>query len=150
MRYHLLTDNARLFPYITVVVLLFAASIIDIRERRIPDKLVLAGAAGGLAFVLINPQIDLLNSLMGGVTAGVVLLLVYYITRGGIGLGDVKLFGCSGIYLGFENTVSAMLISAVLAGLFSLSLICINRDNKKREIPYAPFILAAVLAVIIF
>ena len=110
----------------------------------------LAGAAGGLAFVLINSQIDLLNSLMGGVTAGVVLLLVYYITRGGIGLGDVKLFGCSGIYLGFENTVSAMLISAVLAGLFSLSLICINRDNKKREIPYAPFILAAVLAVIIF
>jgi leader peptidase (prepilin peptidase)/N-methyltransferase len=136
--------------YFMVIVLLIAASIIDIRERRIPDKLVLTGTAAGLGFSLLDPQIELSTSLMGGMTAGLVLLLVHYITKGSLGLGDVKLFGCSGIYLGFEGIVSAMLISTVLSGFFSLILICINRDNKKREIPFAPFILAGVLIVIIF
>jgi len=137
------------FPYLAIVILLAAAAIIDIRKKRIPDKLVLAGTVAGLAFVLIDPQREFLNSILGGVTAGLVLLLIHYITKGGLGLGDVKLFGCSGIFLGFESTVSAMLISAILSGLFSMVLICLNPDNKKREIPFAPFILAGVLAVII-
>lgn len=87
---------------------------------------------------------------MGGMTAGLVLFLIYCITNGGLGLGDVKLFGCVGIYLGFFSTVSAMLMATVLSGLYSLVLICINRGNKKREIPFAPFILAGALAAIIF
>ena len=136
-------------PYLTIIILLAAAAIIDIRKKRIPDKLVLAGTVAGLAFVLIDPQREFLSSILGGATAGLVLLLIHYITKGGLGLGDVKLFGCSGIFLGLEGTVSAMLISAVLSGLFSMVLICLNPDNKKSEIPFAPFILAGVLAVII-
>jgi prepilin signal peptidase PulO-like enzyme (type II secretory pathway) len=145
-----LTDNIRLISYVAVIALLSAAAIIDIKERRIPDKLVLAGVAAGLVFSLLDMNSGFLNSLMGGVTTGLVLILIYYITKGGLGLGDVKLFVCTGIYLGLEGTVSAMLIAAVLSGLFSLGLICINRDNKKREIPFAPFILAGALVAIIF
>lgn len=146
----ILTYNIRLLSYFAVIAFLIAAAIIDIRERRIPDKLVLAGVTIGLVFSLFDPNRDIFSSLIGGTTAGLVLLLIYYITKGGLGLGDVKLFGCIGIYLGFESTVSAMLISAVLSGLYSLVLICINSDNKKRELPFAPFILAGVLAAIVF
>ncbi len=135
--------------YLAVVVLLTAAAIIDIKERRIPDKLVSAGAAIGLIFSLFDPTGGFLDRLIGGATAGLVLLLIYYITKGGLGLGDVKLFGCAGIYLGLESTVSAMLIAAVTSGLFGLVLICINRDNKKRELPFAPFILVGVLTAVI-
>lgn len=146
----ILTENSRVLSYLAVIVLLTVAAIIDVRERRIPDKLVMTGAAAGLVFSLFDLSGGILNRLMGGVTAGLVLFFIYYITKGGIGLGDVKLFGCAGIYLGIGNTVSAMLIAAVLSGLFSLILICINRDNKKRELPFAPFILAGVLASIVF
>ena len=146
----ILTDNARELSYFAVIALLILAAIIDVREYRIPDKLVVVGAVVGLTFSLFDPPRGFLNSLIGGVAAGIVLLLIYYITKGGLGLGDVKLFGCVGFYLGIESTVSAMLIAAVLSGLFSLVLICINRDNKKREIPFAPFILAGTLAAIMF
>lgn len=146
----ILTDNARGLSYFAVIALLIAAAIIDVKEYRIPDKLVVAGAAVGLAFSLFDPPRGFLNSIIGGATAELVSLLIYYISKGGLGLGDVKLFGCVGIYLGIEGTVSAMLIAAVLSGLFSLVLICINRDNKKREIPFAPFILAGTLASIMF
>ncbi|KUO69934.1 MAG: hypothetical protein APF77_17480 [Clostridia bacterium BRH_c25] len=142
--------NIMLLSQFTLAAMLITAAIVDIRERRIPDKLVLIGAAAGLVFSMLDPQRGLLDSAMGGMTAGLVLLLIHYITKGGLGLGDVKLFGCSGIYLGLESTVSAMVAASVLSGLYSLILICINRDNKKREIPFAPFILAGVLVAILF
>lgn len=135
--------------YIVVFAILITASIIDIKERRIPDNLIIAGVVVGLTLTLYNTEHGLMDGLMGGMTAGLVLLLIFYITKGGLGLGDVKLFGCIGVYLGLESTVSAMLIAAFLSGLFSLVLICINRDNKKREIPFAPFIMAGTLAAII-
>lgn len=134
--------------YIVVFAILITASIIDIKERRIPDNLIIAGLVIGLTLALYNTEHSLTDGLMAGVTAGLVLLLISYITKGGIGLGDVKLFGCAGVYLGLESTVSAMLIAAVLSGLFSFVLICISPDNKKREIPFAPFIMVGALAAV--
>lgn len=142
--------SIRLLSYFTVIAMLAAAAIIDISTRRIPDRLVLAGAAAGMFFLLFDTYRGLLNGLMGGITAGLVLLVVHNITKDGLGLGDVKLFGCTGIYLGLEGAVSAMVTAAVLSGLYSLILICINRDNKNREIPFAPFILAGALGAMLF
>ncbi|MHB1394034.1 MAG: prepilin peptidase [Clostridia bacterium] len=141
-------SNINIASYLVVFAILITASIIDIKERRIPDNLIIAGVAIGLALAFHNPEQGFLDGLIGGMTAGLILLLISHITKGGLGLGDVKLFGCIGIYLGLESTVSAMLIAAILSGLFSLILICINRDNKKREIPFAPFIMAGALAAV--
>lgn len=135
--------------YAITFCILTAAAITDIRERIIPDSLIIAGAAIGLTLKLYGPMEVFFDGLLGGLTAGSVLLLIYYIAKGGLGLGDVKLFGCTGIYLGFESIISAMLISALLSGLFSLVLICMSRNNKKREIPFAPFILAGALAAVL-
>ena len=143
------TSNINIASYLVVFAILITASIIDIRVGRIPDKLIIAGAAIGLILSLFNPEHGLLQGLMTGTVAGLVMLLVSWITKGGLGLGDVKLFGCIGIYLGLESIASAMLISAILSGFFSLVLLCINRDNKKREIPFAPFIMVGTLAAII-
>lgn len=136
-----------LTQFMAVAILSFA-SIFDIRERRIPDWLVSAGAAAGLVLSAFGPERRLQESLLGGITAGSVLLLLYFASKGGLGLGDVKLFGCAGIYLGPEGAVSAMAAASMLSGLYGLILICISRGNKKREIPFAPFILAGALAAI--
>lgn len=145
----IIIDNIRLVSYPAIIALLIAAAIIDIKEHRIPDILVFFGAAAGLAFSLFDFRRGLWGGFIGGITAGLVLLLIYYIAKGGLGMGDVKLFGCVGIYLGFPDTVSAMLIASILSGLFSLVLICVKRVNRKLELPFAPFILIGVLAVII-
>ncbi len=132
------------------VTILILAAIIDIRTLRIPDRLVLAGAAVGLALALLDDGRGLSGSLLGGITAGTVMFLLHKITRGGLGLGDAKLFACMGIYLGMEDTLSAMVAAGVLSGIYSLILICISSENKKRELPFAPFILAGSLGVIFF
>lgn len=141
-------ENIKLLTYFTVTALLIAAAIIDIKERRIPDILVLIGTAAGLFFSLLDPNRKFLVSLAGGAAAVLLLLLVYYTAKGGLGLGDVKLFGCIGTYLELADTVSVMLIAAVLSGIFSLVLICIKRVSKRQELPFAPFILMGVLIAV--
>jgi Flp pilus assembly protein protease CpaA len=141
--------NRELLSFAAVTFLLIAAAVIDIRERRIPDSLILAGVATGIILSLLEKDKGLLKGLLGGAAVGALLLLIYYLSKGGLGLGDVKLFGCTGIYLGFERTMSVMLIAAVLSGLFGLALVCINRKNRKSELPFAPFILAGALVEII-
>ncbi len=136
--------------YIAVISMLMTASVIDIRERYIPDALVLAGASGGIVLALLDIGKGLTSCLIGGMTAVLVLMFIHFVTKGSLGLGDVKLFGCTGIYIGFELTAAAMVIASVLSGLYSLILVLINRENKKREIPFAPFILAGTLAAILF
>lgn len=144
------TNITAVFQYLSVFAILAAAAIIDIRKSIIPDRLVFTGAAAGLILKLFNTRNGFLDGLIGGMTAGLVLLLVYHITKGGLGLGDVKLFGCIGVYLGFEKTFSAMFIACMLSGLLSMVLICLSRDNKKREIPFAPFVLAGAIMAVVF
>lgn len=141
--------NINIASYLVIFAVLVTAAIIDIKEHIIPDNLIITGVIIGLTLSLYNPQHGFLDGFIGGMTAGLILLVISYITKGGLGLGDVKLFVCIGIYLGLEDTASAMLISAVLSGLFSLVLISVSSDNKKLEIPFAPFILAGALAAVI-
>lgn len=145
-----LTGNNRLLQYFTVISLLIAASVFDVREYRIPNNLVRAGAAIGLFFSLFDTEGGFVGSIIGGTAAVIVLLLIHYITKGGLGLGDVKLFGCVGIYLGVSRTFTAIITAAIISGLFSLVLIFLNHDNRKREIPFAPFILVGTFSAIIF
>lgn len=142
--------NAGNVSNITLVAFAALAAFIDIRTRRIPDRLVLAAAAAGIVFLYVDGNGGWMDSLLGGAAAGLILLLVHWLTRGGLGLGDVKLFGCSGIYLGLEDVLSAMMIAVVLSGICSLVLICINRENRKRELPFAPFILSGILGAVFF
>ncbi|HWR61221.1 MAG TPA: A24 family peptidase [Clostridia bacterium] len=143
-----MSHSAGILSNITAVAVVAAAAFIDIRTRRIPDRLVLAATAAGLFFLFAGQGRGWPDGLLGGFTAGLVMLLVHRITGDGLGLGDVKLFGCTGIYLGLEGVLSAMVTAVVLSGVYSVILVCISRDNKKREIPFAPFILAGTLGAI--
>lgn len=131
--------------YIVAFAVLAGAAFIDIRERRIPDRLIIAGIAAGIAVRLLGPQGGITDGIIGGISAFAVLLAVHLVTRGSLGLGDVKLMGCIGFCLGVERVFSILLVSVILIGLYGLVLVCIDRENRSRELPFAPFLLAGTL-----
>lgn len=133
---------------ITVVIMLIIAAIVDIRTRRIPDLLILSFAAAGLLYIFFDVYRELPEGLLGALIAFFSMFLAYKASGGGLGFGDVKLFGCTGLYLGLEDTLAAMLASVIFCGFISLVLIGINRENRKRELPFAPFMLAGTLAAL--
>jgi len=140
-----------------LIVFGYIASVFDIREKRIPNGLVLAMLAGWV--ITIVPQlfydtepalIVLRDALLGCVICGGLLLLVYYISKKGLGGGDVKFMAAAGLYLGFQGVLPAMLYGSILAGLTGVTLILIKKIGRKDSIPLAPFLYVGILITVFF
>ena len=62
------------------------------------------------------------------------------LTRGGMGMGDVKLAFFTGFALGLTFGVNALLLTAIGGGIIAVVLIVLRLRNRHDPIPYAPFI----------
>ena len=132
--------NLAVIQAVTFIILLFAASICDLKNREIPDWL--NGAIALTALLSFTPW----NLL--GVLTGLPFLIAAMIC-GGMGGGDIKLMAASGLVLGLPGGIAATIL-----GLLSMLPVCgivtlIRRLRGKREkIPYplGPFLAAGCLA----
>jgi Flp pilus assembly protein protease CpaA len=140
---------------IVIVIFGYIAAVNDIKTKKIANKLVLAMLAGwGVILALqVFTQIDeavriLVISALGFAVAGGLFLLVYVISRKGLGGGDVKFMAVAGLYLGVFGVIPAMLYGTVLAGLTGLVLILMKKITRKGTIPLAPFLYVGILITV--
>ena len=141
--------------------ILIALTIIDLRTWLLPDKLNLSLAVTGIAFhVATNFDILPPHDLLFGALLGAGLL--YIIRMGGnayykqesLGLGDVKLLGAAGLWLGLEGTILAIVLGAaagVVHGIiYAIYLSVKNKTGfslKRLMMPAGPgFCVGIVLA----
>ena len=112
--------------------LLAVASLCDVRTRRIPNALVLAGVAAGLMLNALGAGgLGLFNAAQpgglgllragAGLLVGVGLLLPLYLVRG-MGAGDVKLMGMVGVFLGPLSVIDAALMTLVAGGVLAAAV----------------------------
>jgi prepilin peptidase CpaA len=90
----------------------------DLRERRIPNGLTLAGAAVALGLRLGLGWGPAASGVAGSGFAVAVALVPF--TLGLLGGGDVKLLGAVGAFLGTERLVGALLLTAVAGAVLAL------------------------------
>ena len=136
-----------------LVVLAWKLSAADIRTRRLPDRLVLpaypvsALLLGAAALTAGEPG-RLVSMALGGVLLLFGYVLLRFASPAGLGLGDVKLAGVLGLYLGFAG-FSYLLAGAaagfVLGGMWGLILVASRRGTGKTRIAFGPFMLAGAL-----
>jgi len=138
-----------------LIILSYAAMVFDINTKRIPNALVLAMIAGWLLLVIPMIFIDMENglniltdSIYGLLVGGGLFLLVYLISRRGLGGGDVKFMAAAGLYLGFSETIPAILYGTVLAALTGLVLIILKKIGRKDTMPLAPFLFAGIIITV--
>lgn len=145
-RYHFST---RFFSNTILTSILLVIAIIDIRTKIIPDRLVLSGMFLGGITTLLNNEISILSGLIGLIICGGIIAVISITTKGAVGMGDAKLLGCIGIFLGIQNTLGVMLISTMLSGLAGLFLLAFRIANIKTTLPFAPFISVAAIFMMI-
>ena len=145
-------------PGEVVVLAFFAAvlvvlAVIDIRTRRLPNRIVIPSAAAVLlAQIAVAPD-HALEWILAALGAFLLLLLAHLAYPAGLGLGDVKLALLLGAALGWA-VAGALAIGFVAAALAGLALIARDGWNaRKRTIPLGPFlavggVLAAVSALV--
>jgi len=91
----------------------------DVRYRRIPNKLVLAILIGGLALhILFGGYHGLLLSL-GGFAFAFAIMFFFHVF-GTLGAGDVKLFGAIGAVGGVSLVLPTLLVVALTGGVLAI------------------------------
>jgi leader peptidase (prepilin peptidase)/N-methyltransferase len=142
-------------------------TVIDVRQHRLPDRIVFPSYAvagvlllGAVAIHAVAgaPAAAAASGAEAGlfgvpglrvVAGGAALWLFYFLLRAlyppGMGFGDVKLAGVLGMYLGFlgwPHVLAGTFAAFLLGGLWSLGLLVSRRGTLKSSIPFGPFMLA--------
>ncbi len=147
-----------LLAFILLAVLGVQLARIDFSLHLLPNPLVLFVFLGGLgmfvASVFAESQwTSLLRALAGAAILFVIYLILALISPGAIGMGDVKLAGPVGLYLGYLGWTQLLyggLLGFVLNGVVALLVVRGNRAERASEVAHGPSMLAAAAGVALF
>jgi leader peptidase (prepilin peptidase)/N-methyltransferase len=141
--------------------LLAALSVIDLRVRLLPNRLVAPFALLGVAFHLLTGFAFLtpFSMLLGGALGFGLLWLVRRIANSiykqdALGLGDVKLIGAAGLWLGIDLIMLAISLGAFFAALHGVGVALYEAAKTKTrpsfrrlQIPAGPGFAAGILVI---
>ena len=109
-----------------LLILLVIAVIFDLKERRIPNWLILSGVVMAFTYQGYIEGYSGLWSCFQGLAIGMALLFIPF-AMGGIGAGDVKLLGMIGALKGSTFVIGSFLWVAVWGGLIAVVILIIHK-----------------------
>jgi leader peptidase (prepilin peptidase)/N-methyltransferase len=122
------------------VACLVALASIDLDHRLLPNKIVYPMALYGVVATLVVEQDDLVEHLAAGAGVFVFLLVTVLAYPRGMGMGDVKLGGAMGLYLGL-SVIPAIFVAFLSGSLVGLGMIA--REGaaaRKKAVPFGVFL----------
>ncbi len=133
--------------YSLVFIVIF---VIDLDHGLILNKVVYPASAFALATVPWRSDITLSDSLIGGAVGLFLLALPAFISRQGMGMGDVKMAGLMGLATGFPVVLVALFLGIVSGGLVAAGLILSGQKGRKDRIPFGPFLAVGALVALLW
>ena len=131
----------RVWLGVALMLLLVPITLIDLDHRIIPNKLTLIGAVVAPLLLLAFDPGELPEHLAWGAGAGGVFFLIVMIAPRGMGMGDAKLAGVLGLFLG--RAVAPAVLVALLVGSVVGAAIMARRgvaEGRKTKVPFGPFL----------
>ena len=124
-----------------LVTALVPLTLIDLDVRRLPDAITAPAAVAALAAGLAFDIDGVPEQLIAGVVALGLFLLAAVMKPGGMGMGDVKLVGVLGLYLGraVAPAIFIALILGVVVGGVIMSRVGVA-TGRKQTVPFGPFL----------
>ena len=122
------------------VACLIALAGIDLDHKLLPNKIVYPMAVYGVVASALVDSGDLVEHLAAGAGAFVFLLLAVLAYPAGMGMGDVKLGGAMGVYLGV-SIIPGMLVAFLTGTVFGLAIIAREgAQARKKAVPFGIFL----------
>ncbi len=142
-----------LFAFALLTSALVSQSIVDAATHRLSRRITLSTIMLGApllvvaAFIRENPGRLVVSFFCSGLLFFAFLLL-WAVSRGGIGGGDVRLAIVIGMYLGWlgaSYVLVAVLVASVLAGLVALLLLISRRATRTTRLAFGPYLALGTL-----
>lgn len=132
------------------------AALTDYKRGRIPNTLIVTGLVSRAAIYIAELFVAeeyfkdiIINDIAGFAIGFVMLFVIAVITKGGIGFGDVKLFGVIGLMVGSGGVFALLFLSLLFSSIVSVILILIRKKTLKSSVPMAPFIYVGFAVAVI-
>jgi leader peptidase (prepilin peptidase)/N-methyltransferase len=136
---------------------LFLASLVDLDHRMIPDRCSLGGVAAGLLCCLLVPSLmgehvpllalrdSVMGSVVGAGTLGLVALVGgWTVQKEAMGLGDIKLMGAIGAFLGWHCVFWVLPVSSMVSCLLLIKMVV--RPTVDTAFSFGPFLAIGALS----
>ena len=150
--YGLHIDSVLAFAFFLALLIIFFT---DLNEYIIPNAItyslsIIGILAAQFSFSVFN--ISLIESLLGGLISGSILLLtskIYLLVRKkeGMGMGDVKMIAMIGFWMGLENTFLVLIASSLLGSIIGIGLIQLKKIETTQYIPFGTFLSLGAIVV---
>lgn len=136
--------------------LLVILAFIDQKERVIPNSVLKTAVFLRGAFFLFEiaagaPEAakELVDAAWGALLLGGLFLLVSLLVKGGLGMGDVKLFGVMTLYQGLWGAAASLFAGLSASCLYALALLLSKARSRTDSFPLLPvFAPGAILAIL--
>jgi leader peptidase (prepilin peptidase)/N-methyltransferase len=126
---------------------LLVVLFIDFDFQVIPDAITLPGTLLGLLIALWSP-LPVRDALIGVAAGGGGLLLLAEgyrraAHREGLGMGDVKLMGMVGAFVGWQGVLVTLILGSLAGSLIGGVLIASRRGTRHTALPFGSFLAPA-------
>lgn len=134
-------DTIRIVLGLLLVTTLVPVTLIDLDTRRIPNAITLPSAIAALAAGLALDMDFVPEQLIAGAAAFAFFFIAAYLYPRGMGMGDVKLAGVLGLYLGraVAPAIFIALITGVVVGVIIIARVG-QAAGRKTAVPFGPFL----------
>ena len=142
-------------PLISLAYFGVQLSIIDFKSHRLPNRLVAWFTATQILILGITSWITsdlarLTAALRIAVATMFVYLLLYLVSRGSLGMGDVKFAFPLGLCVGWYSAnqwLVAIFVSFLLAGLVAVIGLVTKRMTGKSRLAFGPYMFLGTLTI---
>lgn len=167
--YYATISIEQFIPVALLAAALLTIMLIDFDLQIIPDELVLflgllaigvniyaqffASFALRQAYLLgfaPVPFVGWWQLVLGGGAGFSIMLVIFLLSRGGMGGGDVKFALVLGMWLGWKMVLLSLLFAFIIGGLTGIILMAFKIKNRKDPIPFGPFMAISAISFALF
>ncbi len=132
-----------------------ALAAIDAEFQILPDRITLPTAVLGLALSFFSAARPPASAFLGAALGAGGLFLVAFLYervtgQEGMGMGDVKMLGMIGAFLGPAGVLVTVLLSSVAGSLVGLALLASGKGDRRMRLPFGVFLAAGAVGAFFF
>lgn len=120
------------------------AAIQDLMKKKIKVWTVIVSAILLCICIPFCPALSFIDRICG-LLIGIGVVLLAKLTGEKIGLGDGLVLCVTGLGLGFWSNLELFALALTIAAVFSIILLVLRLANRKKSIPFLPFVLISYL-----
>ncbi|MFL2077807.1 prepilin peptidase [Marinilactibacillus psychrotolerans] len=133
-----------------LVSMIVIVTVSDITYQKIPNKILLFFLPLFLIIKAFFLDTNWTSSIVGAALAFLLIGLIIYITKGGMGIGDLKFFSLFGLLFGWQLFLLLFLLSTLYGAVINGILLALGKVTRKTKVPFGPYIGASAVTVLYF